>query len=88
MTTPKVLTTVAELDSWVAQEKSQIAAVLTMGALHNGHAELVKYAKANTPMGTRVIATIFVNPTQFNNSSDLVGFRPIGFPDVPQWSGS
>jgi len=74
MTTPKVLTTVAELDSWVAQEKSQIAAVLTMGALHNGHAELVKYAKANTPMGTRVIATIFVNPTQFNNSSDLVEY--------------
>ena len=74
MNTPKVLTTVTELDSWVSQENSQIAAVLTMGALHNGHAELVKYAKANTPMGTRVIATIFVNPTQFNNSSDLVEY--------------
>ena len=74
MTTPKVLTTVTELDSWVSQENSQIAAVLTMGALHNGHAELVKYAKANTPMGTRIIATIFVNPTQFNNSSDLVEY--------------
>ena len=74
MNTPKVLTTVTELDSWVSQENSQIAAVLTMGALHKGHAELVKYAKANTPIGTRVIATIFVNPTQFNNSSDLVEY--------------
>jgi len=74
MTTPKVLTTVTELDSWASQEISQIAAVLTMGALHKGHAELVKYAKANTPMGTRIIATIFVNPTQFNNSSDLVEY--------------
>jgi len=74
MNTPKVLTTVTELDSWVSQENSQIAAVLTMGALHNGHAELVRYAKANTPTGTRVIATIFVNPTQFNNSSDLAEY--------------
>jgi len=74
MSALKVLTTVTELDSWVSQEKSQIAAVLTMGALHKGHAELVKYAKANTPMGTRVIATIFVNPTQFNNSSDLAEY--------------
>lgn len=66
-----VLNTVAEVDVWAAQDASQIAAVLTMGALHQGHAELVRYAKANTPIGTRVIATIFVNPTQFNSSSDL-----------------
>ena len=74
MSKPIVLTTVAEVDVWVAQEKTPIAAVLTMGALHQGHAELVKYAKANTPNGTRVIATIFVNPTQFNSSSDLAEY--------------
>ena len=74
MSNPIVLSKVAEVDSWAAQETTPIAAVLTMGALHQGHAELVKYAKANTPMGTRVIATIFVNPTQFNNSSDLVEY--------------
>jgi pantoate--beta-alanine ligase len=45
-----------------------------MGALHKGHAELARYAKANTPKATRVIATIFVNPTQFNNSSDLAEY--------------
>jgi pantoate--beta-alanine ligase len=74
MSMPVVLTTVAEVDAWAAQEATSIAAVLTMGALHQGHAELVRYAKANTPNGTRVIATIFVNPTQFNNSSDLAEY--------------
>jgi len=71
MNSPKVLTTVSDVDSWVAEESTQIAAVLTMGALHQGHAELIRFAKANTPIDTRVIATIFVNPTQFNNASDL-----------------
>ena len=69
-----VLNTVAEVDAWAGKETTPIAAVLTMGALHQGHAELVKFAKANTPTGTRVIATIFVNPTQFNNSSDLAEY--------------
>lgn len=74
MTTLTVLNTVAEVDAWAKKESTPIAAVLTMGALHQGHAELVRYAKANTPSGTRVIATIFVNPTQFNNASDLVEY--------------
>ncbi len=71
MTELIVLKTVSEVDAWAAKETTAIAAVLTMGALHQGHAELVRHAKANTPSGTRVIATIFVNPTQFNNASDL-----------------
>ncbi|CAB4650798.1 unannotated protein [freshwater metagenome] len=74
MSRPIVLNTVAEVDAWAEKEATPIAAVLTMGALHQGHAELVRYAKANTPSGTRVIATIFVNPTQFNNSSDLAEY--------------
>ncbi len=74
MSRPIVFNTVAEVDAWVEKETTPIAAVLTMGALHQGHAELVRYAKANTPSGTRVIATIFVNPTQFNNSSDLAEY--------------
>jgi pantoate--beta-alanine ligase len=74
MSIPIVLSTVAEVDAWAAREATPIAAVLTMGALHQGHAELVRYAKENTPNGTRVIATIFVNPTQFNNSSDLAEY--------------
>lgn len=74
MSLPIVLNTVAEVDAWAEKESTPIAAVLTMGALHQGHAELVRYTKANTPSGTRVIATIFVNPTQFNNSSDLAEY--------------
>jgi pantoate--beta-alanine ligase len=74
MSRPIVLHTVTEVDAWAENEPTPIAAVLTMGALHQGHAELVRYAKANTPSGTRVIATIFVNPTQFNNSSDLAEY--------------
>jgi pantoate--beta-alanine ligase len=74
MTKPIVLSTVAEVDAWIKKETTPIAAVLTMGALHQGHAELIRYAIANTPSGTRVIATIFVNPTQFNSSSDLAEY--------------
>jgi pantoate--beta-alanine ligase len=74
MNRPIVLNTVAEVDAWATKETTLIAAVLTMGALHEGHTKLIKYAKANTPSETRVIATIFVNPTQFNNSSDLAEY--------------
>ena len=63
-------------------ESTPIAAVLTMGALHQCHAELVRYAKANTPSGTRVIASIFVNSTQFNNSSDLAEYPLTLDPDL------
>ena len=71
MNSPLVLTTVAQVQSWHSSQATPVAAVLTMGALHLGHAELITYAKANTPPETRVIATIFVNPTQFNNAADL-----------------
>ncbi len=71
MTFPTVLATAAQVNDWRNESLSPIAAVLTMGALHDGHAQLVTYAKSHSPEGTRVIATIFVNPTQFNNSTDL-----------------
>ena len=71
MTLPTVLATAAQVNDWRDESLSPVAAVLTMGALHDGHAQLVTYAKSHSPEGTRVIATIFVNPTQFNNSTDL-----------------
>lgn len=48
--------------------------VPTMGALHDGHLTLIRRARELAGESGEVVVTLFVNPTQFNNPSDLENY--------------
>jgi pantoate--beta-alanine ligase len=58
----------SELASELAAESREIAVVMTMGALHDGHRELMRVARERSEF---VIVTIFVNPLQFGAGEDF-----------------
>ena len=59
-------------DTWTAKfgggQSANWAMIPTMGALHQGHLSLIEAAQKN---GYQTVVSIFVNPLQFNNATDL-----------------
>ena len=69
-----VFKTRGALQEWrrmVEANQSTVGFVPTMGALHEGHASLIRAARKDND---RVVLSIFVNPTQFNNPDDLKNY--------------
>jgi pantoate--beta-alanine ligase len=70
----QVLTTkneiIRQVEACIRQNKT-IGLVPTMGALHEGHAELVRKSVAENDV---CVVSVFVNPTQFNNKEDLLKY--------------
>ena len=60
-----------DLQNWVKEQKNKgkiTGFVPTMGALHEGHIELIKACRSTTD---ETVYSIFVNPAQFNDPKDF-----------------
>ncbi|MCE8467410.1 pantoate--beta-alanine ligase [Bacteroides nordii] len=70
----KIIHTIKDLQTELSELKAQgkkVGLVPTMGALHAGHASLVKRSVNENDV---TVVSVFVNPTQFNDKNDLVKY--------------
>jgi len=67
----KVLRTVADMRRHLRAQRGSRAIVPTMGALHEGHIALFRAARRACQ---HVVASLFVNPGQFNDPADLAAY--------------
>ena len=61
-------------DLLAAHRGKRIVMVPTMGALHEGHASLMRQARSLAGESGIVVASIFLNPVQFDNAGDLATY--------------
>ena len=54
--------------------QERLVFVPTMGALHEGHASLMRQARALAGEAGHVVASVFLNPVQFDNAGDLKAY--------------
>lgn len=70
----KVFRKIAELQNALFEERKKgktVGLVPTMGALHEGHASLVRRSVSENGV---TVVSVFVNPTQFNDKNDLKNY--------------
>lgn len=68
----QILTTKSELRAFRAAASGSVGLVPTMGALHDGHASLIRRAREENDT---VVCSVFVNPLQFTDLGDCEDYR-------------